>query len=184
MIGLGALVVEHFDAVEADFARFYGVDLPAALWGPEPVTYRRLAVLVRGIPAESALGFATGGYRPGWGATEELLAVLAELVDLGNRTFFRVNSKRGAQQPRPIEIPRPPDPNEEPKKRRPATSEDLKALFGGAAVYTGPPVDDAADDLERAVDLPIPEFLDAVDRYEERELPEIGPVPDPRDVDP
>lgn len=169
MIGLGALVVEHFDAVEADFARFYGLDLPGLLWGPEPVTYRRLSVLVRGIPAESALGVSTGGYRPGWGATEELLALLAELVDAGNRTFFRVHSKRGAQQPKPLEITRPPDPNEAPKERRPATSEDLRAIFGGAVRYTGP----------RALETEDPDPASTV-----LELPELGPVPDPREPAP
>lgn len=171
MIGLGALVVEHFDAVEADFARFYGLDLSAILWGPEPVTYRRLAVLVRGIPWESALGFSTGNYRPGWGPTEELLAVLAELVDAGNRLFFRVHAKRGASQPKPIEITRPPDPNEVPKQRRPATSEDLRAIFGGAVRYTGARAPET-EDTGPAVELG-PE-----------ELPKPGPVPDPREPGP
>jgi hypothetical protein len=146
MIGLGALVVDHFDAVEADFARFYGIDLPVALWGPEPVTYRRLAVLVRGIPAESALGVACGGYRPGWGATEELLALVAETIDHGNRLYFKTHSKKGAQQPKPLAITRPPDPNEEPPTRRPATSEDLVAMFGAAARYTGPPRGEVTED--------------------------------------
>lgn len=165
MIGLGALVVDHFDAVEADFARFYGLDLPGLLWGPEPVTYRRLAVLVRGIPAESALGVSAGGYRPGWGATEELLALLAELVDLGNRTFYRVHSKRGAQQPKPLKIPRPTEDEEPRKKRRPATSDDLVEMFGGIARYTGPP---------RALETGDPE-----------QLPELAdPVPDPREPGP
>lgn len=167
MIGLGVLVVEHFDALEADFARFYGADLPGLLWGPEPVTYRRLSVLVRGIPAESALGISTGALRPGWGATEELLATVVELVDAGNRSFFRVHSKRGAQQPKPIKVTRPADPNEPPKRRRKATSEDLVAMFGGAARYTGPP---------RGPDNPVTSSTNA-----ELELEELleAPVPDP-----
>lgn len=188
MIGLGALVVEHYAAIEADFQRFYGLDLGLALWGPEPVSYRRLSVLVRGIPAESALGFSTGGYRPGWGATEELLALVAEVIDHGNRLFFKAHSKRGAQQPKPLKITRPADPLEEPKKRRPATSEDLREMFGGVARYTGPRSPGAeTEDPERpqSVDeimsLPIPAFLEALD-----DLPELGPdpVPDPRESDP
>lgn len=165
MTGLGVLIVEHFDAVEADFARFYGLDLPALLWGPEPVTYRRLAVLVRGIPAESALGFSTGTYRPGWGPTEELLAIVAEVVDYGNRLYFKAHSKRGAQQPKPLAITRPPDPNAPPKKRRKATSEELKELFGGAARYTGPPRPDHSVVLVEIVAAP-------------------DPIPDPPGTDP
>lgn len=150
MIGLGAFVVEHFSAIEADFQRFYGLDLAALLWGPEPVTYRRLAALVRWIPPESSLGLSTGSHRPGWGATEELLKLVAELVDHGNRLFYSAHKRRGAPTPKAIEILRPPDPLEAPKKRRPATSEELKALFGATARYTGPPTRPVPDPPEPA----------------------------------
>lgn len=88
---------------------------------------------------DSALGASTGSYRPGWTNIEELLAIIAETVDRGNRQFAIAFSKRGAGSPQPLKIPRP----YERKKRRPATSEDLVEMFGGVARYTGPPVPDS-----------------------------------------
>lgn len=90
---------------------------------------------------DSALGASTGDYRPGWTNTEELLAVIAETVDRGNRNFATVFSKRGSGSPKPLKIPRP----YERKTRRPATSEDLVEMFGGIARYTGPPVPDSRE---------------------------------------
>lgn len=63
----------------------------------------------------------------GWGNQEELLATLIEVVDAGNRLFHKAHSKKGATQPKPIKVPRPADPT---RKKRKATSEDLKAMFG------------------------------------------------------
>lgn len=103
---------------------------------------------MRGIPLhDSALGRALGSRQAGeWGNVEELLKVIAEQVDAGNRLFVRANSKRSAQQPKPLEITRP-EPRRpkghkaavEAPKKRPATSEELVAFFGGAARFTGTP---------------------------------------------
>src|SRR5882672_12917137 len=82
--GLGWLIVTHFDTLEADFTRYYQTDLPAAIWGPNPISARRLGVLVRALPPDSALGRELTPHS-GWGAVEELLATAIELVDLNNR---------------------------------------------------------------------------------------------------
>lgn len=86
------------------------------------------------MPADSATFVALGRVAPGWGTAEELLAVIAEVIDAGNRTFLLAHSKRGTPQPRPIQITRPAHLRPE---RRPATSDELREMFGTAARYTG-----------------------------------------------
>lgn len=122
------------------------------MWGPAPRSARWLRVRVLGIPLDGAIGQALGTLKSkGWGTVEELLAGLVEQVDATNRLLYRINSKRGTSQPKPIKVPRPdPDPRQTdpvargPKKKRPATSEELRAFFGGAVRYTGPSLDPVA----------------------------------------
>ncbi len=119
------------------------------MWAtPRRLSWRRFRSLVAGLPpTDSALGRALAIRQVGeWGLTEDLLAFLIEVVDLGNRSFVSAHSKKGASKPRPITIPRPPAPRrkgeappvDEPGKKRMATSEELVAFFGGTARYTGP----------------------------------------------
>lgn len=133
--------MERFEALEADFARYYGVDLRAACWGDHPVGMRRLRALIRGLPLDSALGRSVAPHRLEWSTTEELLATLIEVTDAGNVMFFAAHSKPGTPRPRPIRVPRPgqPDGNgAEParRRRRPATADDMRRFFGGAVRYT------------------------------------------------
>lgn len=93
-----------------------------------PLSARRLSVLVAALPVDSATAVALGAHTPGWSTTEELLALVAELVDTGNRYFYSANSKRGTRPPDPVRITRP---NRRP--RRVATSADLVEMFGGVA---------------------------------------------------
>lgn len=74
-----------------------------------------------------------------WDTHAELMAALIEVTDYGNRLFYMANSKKGAAAPKPIEIRRPksPDAIEAPKpERRMATTDEMKAFFGGAVTYT------------------------------------------------
>lgn len=119
-------MLTHFETLEADFARYYDTDLPAAVWGSQPVTVRRLAVLVNGLPRESTTARALHPH-PNWEQTEELLATIAELVDATNRLIMKAWFKGG--DARPIEIRRPWKPEE--VKPRKATVEEMKAFFGG-----------------------------------------------------
>lgn len=80
-----------------------------------------------------------------WSNLEELVAIAVEVIDQGNRQFHAAHSKKGARAPKPLRIPRPPRPRrkgepepEEERKKRPATSEELRAFFGGGIRYTGP----------------------------------------------
>lgn len=119
------------------------------MWGPRPLTLRRFRSLARGIPLrDSSIGEALELRQVGdWGNVEELLAGLIEVLDYGNRLFFSAHAKKGTSAPKPIKVHRPKprgQSEEDVAERRPATSEELRAFFGGAVRYTGPAVDDTA----------------------------------------
>lgn len=102
-----------------------------------------------GLPPEGWFRLELEERPEGWGTVEELLAGIIETIDTGNRYVYGAFSKKGSPLPKPVEVRRPR------KKRRPATSEDLVAMFGGVARYTGAqrsPVDErrVAPDVEHA----------------------------------
>lgn len=61
--------------------------------------------------------------------TEQLLGLLIELEDRYHRWWFQANTKKGTRPPEAIQIRSPQ------RKRRRATSEDLKEMFGSAVHY-------------------------------------------------
>lgn len=67
----------------------------------------------RFVALYDGLGVDTASYRAAlpdtwhWTTEHELLALLAELVDQGNRQFVIANSREGAQPPKPIKLTRP-----------------------------------------------------------------------------
>lgn len=62
-----------------------------------------------------------------WTNNEELLAVIAELVDSLIQLFYAANTRKGAKPLTPLRIPRPG--REEPLKPKP-TPTDLRRFFG------------------------------------------------------
>lgn len=99
-----------------DLLRFYGVDLLDAYARPSRLSLRRLAVLVRGLPVDSATARA---YDPSlqWSTTEHLLAHVLDVLRVGNWLTVETNKKKGARNPYPTPIPRPGDePPEAPKQ--------------------------------------------------------------------
>jgi hypothetical protein len=107
-------------------------------------------VLLAELPRESALARAIDPDMARWSAVEELLALIAEQVDLGNRMFFQVNTDKTAKQPVPLRVRRPRDgelarmsAESEPTVRvvenpKMATSEEIAAFFGGGVVHYFP----------------------------------------------
>lgn len=129
------MVVDHFSALEADFCRFYSIDLPAAVWAADPpLSVRRLEVLIGGLPADSKLvrDITPPHPHPGWGMTEELLAALVEHTSATNALLFNINRRKGDSAQKAIRVPRPWDT----KTKRQATSAEMVSFFGGAVSYT------------------------------------------------
>lgn len=97
------------------------------IWGPEPISFRRLSSLVLGLPIESRTARALGAPAPGsWTNVEELLAGIVEVMGDFRNLFVMAN--RDPKKPKPrlpeVRIRRPGDPREQDRKR-PATSEEL-----------------------------------------------------------
>lgn len=99
------------------------------------------SALARSLKSPAALG---------WGNAEALLALIAQLVDLGNRQFFGAHKKKGASTPPPLRITPPPEVVDQrgdsaaapPTRPRPgkkqATTADMARFFGRSGVrYSG-----------------------------------------------
>jgi hypothetical protein len=103
----------------------YGIDLREALWGKAPIGTRRLWALTKFLPRGAQVHLEL---EPSvvWTQEDELLATLIEVVDVGNRTFIKANSKQGTKQPKPIVIPRPGRKS----TKRMSSIEEQKKYFG------------------------------------------------------
>lgn len=116
--------------MEADFLRYYGRDLGTSLWGPRPLGARKLEALIGQLPENSATARALSP-NAGWTQDTELLATIAELIDGNTLLHYNINKRKGQKSPAPIRIPRPWDKR---RKKRRATPEETKRLFGGAVI--------------------------------------------------
>jgi hypothetical protein len=92
---------------------------------------RRLRVLIRHLPRESALVRALHGDAAEWGLTEHLLAGAVDELAVGNWLFVTANSgERADPPPRPRPVPRP---GVEPEPETAATPAEIAAFFGAPA---------------------------------------------------
>lgn len=89
---------------------------------------RRVLALVRWLPPGSALHRSAFPDTWAWTSEHELLAAIAELIDLNTRTFVRAHTKKGAKQPKPVRIVRPKPREDAPRK--PATAQEMRDFFG------------------------------------------------------
>ncbi|WP_413811987.1 hypothetical protein [Streptomyces sp. OE57] len=97
---------EHAEALEADLLRYYGVDLLD--WHREALSSRRLAVLVRHLPPDSAFVRAREGEAAEWGLTDHLLAAVVDHLAIANWMFTSANRDEYADPPEaPVPVPRP-----------------------------------------------------------------------------
>lgn len=105
--GLLDLIERFYDEIDADFQRFYGLDLGEACWGPDHIGVRRLYVLITRLPQESALARVLGWP---WPDQTELTAALVELLyDVAGSARAQVQATTGKKfkGADPLELPRP-----------------------------------------------------------------------------
>lgn len=135
--GLWRLILETFDALEADFARHYQLELAELVFGGDRVPLRRLRNLIVHLPPDSAFVRTVTPRLPQkaapWSTTEYLLALIAELVDANTIAFVVAHSKKGKTPPKPIKIDRPGDKPDRPVDM---SSPEAREFFGGAIHYT------------------------------------------------
>ncbi|MCQ8187440.1 DUF5361 domain-containing protein [Streptomyces rugosispiralis] len=124
---------EHAEALEADLLRYYGVDLLD--WHREALSSRRLAVLVRHLPPDSAFVRAREGEAAEWGLTDHLLAAVVDHLAIANWMFASANRDEYADPPEaPVPVPRPgaeaTDTSGGPPAGHAPTGAELARFFG------------------------------------------------------
>ncbi|MFF7977789.1 hypothetical protein ACFZDK_01470 [Streptomyces sp. NPDC007901] len=110
--------------------RYYGTDLLD--WHRETLTARRLALLIKHLPRDSALNRELHGEAAEWSVSDHLLAAAVDHLAAANWMFASVNSEEGDQPEPPAPVPRPSYDAEQPA--------DAKEPDPGAA----PPASDSA----------------------------------------
>lgn len=120
--GLAGVLADRWELVEADFQRFYGLDLRAE-FARQPL--RRVSALVSGLPAD-----AVTWRQDGWPVGDELLATLIEVTDSWSRALFELAAgEKSIQVPGPIEIRRPGSTAETPAPRAETDPNVVAAFF-------------------------------------------------------
>ncbi|MFJ8000032.1 hypothetical protein ACIQ7D_23290 [Streptomyces sp. NPDC096310] len=108
-------------------------------WHRGRLTSRRLAVLVKHMPRDSALTLELHGEEAEWSVTDHLLAAAVDHLAAANWMFATVNTDESADAPEPpLPVPRPgdpaPTPTDTPAPRsqpapEPPTHADLTRFF-------------------------------------------------------
>ncbi|MER5433899.1 hypothetical protein [Streptomyces sp. NPDC002588] len=81
-------------------------------WHRDRLSARRLAVLVKHLPRDSALNRDLHGEAADWSVTDHLLAAAVDHLAAANWMFAAVNSEEGEQPEPPAPVPRPGDAQE------------------------------------------------------------------------
>ncbi|MGP2441694.1 hypothetical protein [Streptomyces sp. JW3] len=78
-------------------------------WHRERLSSRRLAVLIKHLPRDSAVNRDLHGEAADWSVTDHLLAAAVDHLAAANWMFASVNSEEGDQPEPPAPVPRPGD---------------------------------------------------------------------------
>lgn len=90
------------------------------MYGPAPVSARKVASLIRWLPPDAALWRSLG---TAWDTRTELAALTVEMLDAQLRAFVQANSKKGTPAHPPMHIPRPWEAPEKAARRGTGLSE-------------------------------------------------------------
>ena len=138
MASLVAFAQQSHEALEADLLRYFQVDLLDLYRGR--LSLRRLRVLINALPPDAAI-YRRNDEHGGWTVTDHLLAtVIDALGAVGYYSLVgpHVDPKRLRSVKPPQRMHRPGDEARK-RRRRQATSDDLKQIFGGATAYRPTP---------------------------------------------
>lgn len=97
------MLQEHGEPIEADLQRYYGIPLADLFAGR--LSWRRLKVLIRQLPRESATARSQIGPVAEWTVGEYLLAALLDTARHGNWQRGGGKGQRPRPVPRPTERP-------------------------------------------------------------------------------
>lgn len=90
-------------------------------WHRDRLTSRRLAVLVRHLPRDSAVIREVDGEAAEWSVTDHLLAAAVDHLAAANWMYASVNTAEDADPPEaPTPVPRPGPPPVQPQDPAPA----------------------------------------------------------------
>lgn len=118
--GVALLLAEHWDALDADFRRFYNLDLEECCFGPREFGVRRLKAYIGNLPPDSSIARLMGW---SWDEMREMTATLIEL---------EVNSRRQKKSDPIFKYPRPSDLlRAAQEKPPPLTREGMRAALLG-----------------------------------------------------
>jgi hypothetical protein len=100
------LAQDRWAALEADWAAVYHRDLPTDVFGPSPISWRKLEVFIEGLPPESRF-FASfvDGVVPTW--EREMLTALVELTHAQIRVAMMAAGVKKYKVPKPLTVERP-----------------------------------------------------------------------------
>lgn len=97
-------------------------------WHRGRLTSRRLAVLVRHLPKDSAVAWQRHGEAAGWGPAEYLLAAVADHLAVANWITTTINRDEHSEPPEyPEPVPRPGRQDEGPDEDGPAPRAEERA---------------------------------------------------------
>ncbi len=123
---------EHGEALEVDLLRL-GIDLPRDL-GTERLTWRRLELLIRHLPRDSATVRRIHGPPPPWSVTDHLLASVIDVLrwqgTATRRTLADVTGAKGQREDFPKPIRRPGDEQQQQPTRRVVRPGELARMMG------------------------------------------------------
>lgn len=127
------MLTERWALVEADFQRYYRLDLRREL---NATGVRRLLALIEGLPVDAAVWRED---KPGWTQADELAALQIEMADMWGRILAMCLGAKSGKLPKPPQLTHPDRVRLKEKPRVTTDQAEIAAFFsrhlkGGGAV--------------------------------------------------